>query len=399
MTDDRRYRIRQATVRNGSLGIDWADGHSSEFHPVWLRHQCDCEACGTPLNAVRDLRLHHIPEDIAIARLEFDERRVSLAWTRPQHESTYRAKWLRDHCYSDSERRARKHRPVLWDASIEADPPTFDFNAIEASSTARLGMLETLCDYGFCKILNQPASFEEAHRLIELVGAQRRTHYGDYTLSTKAAVTNVGDACHALPPHCDETYRTSTIGITVFQVLRPASEGGASTLVDGFEAVRRLREAWPEDFERLTRTPVFTQRFDPARAEGALPKLYQCRLPMIRVDHDGDVSGVRINERQISPLELPADEIDGCYRAIRRLMKIVYDPALSTTYPLARGEGLLFDNQRVLHGRTAFKPEEPGRSVLTHSVDLEDFYSNLRILSAQLKPDQPPRVYASGMVI
>ena len=399
MTSDSRYQIKQAAVVENALLIDWNDGHQSRFHPIWLRHQCECELCGTPMNAVRALRLHHIPEDISIAKLNIDDQEIKIGWSKDGHRSTYRARWLRDHCYSESERRARKHQPILWDKSIAQNPPVFDFNQAESDSAVRLAMLEAVCDYGFCKIENLPGNMEQSQRLIDLVGTQRQTHFGTYTLSKKSSINNVGDITHELPPHCDETYRTSTIGITVFQVMRPSSDGGHSTLMDGFEAARRLRDQCPEDFHLLTRRPVFTQRYDPDHAEGELPRWYQCRLPMIQVDADGDVSGVRINERQISPLELPTSQIDACYKAIRRLMAIVYDPELLISFALKSGEGLLFDNQRVLHGRTAFEVEQPGRSVLTSSVDLEEFYSNLRVLSSQLKPDQPLKTYSQGLVV
>ncbi|MGI9291769.1 MAG: TauD/TfdA family dioxygenase [Gammaproteobacteria bacterium] len=396
---DSRYLINQAEIADHGLQVDWGDGHQSHFHSVWLRHQCECDACGTPMNAVRALRIHHIPEDISIASFEFNHQQVKIGWSQGAHHSTYKARWLRDHCYSDGERKLRKHRPVLWDASIGQNPPVFNFKEAEADSATRLAMLESVCDYGFCKIENLSGNMDESNRLIELVGTQRQTHFGNYQLSKKSSINNVGDIKHELQPHCDETYRTSTIGITVFQVMQPSSEGGESTLMDGFEAARRLRQNFPSEFELLTRTPVFAQRYDPDHAEGELPRLYQCRLPMIRLDADGDISGVRINERQMAPLDLPANQIEPCYRAIRHLMKIVYDPDLLITFSLKKGEGLLFDNQRVLHGRTAFEAEQPGRSVLTNSVNLEDFYSNLRVLTTQHKPDQPPRTYAQGLVV
>ena len=399
MNDNPNYRIIQASCCGNSLNIEWADGHQSQFHPIWLRHQCECSICGTPLNAVRALRIHHIPSDISILSLEFDQLLVKLTWLGDNHHSEYTSKWLRDHCYSDKERNRRKHRPVLWDASIEKKPPTFDFIEAESSPQIRLEMLETVCDYGFCKIVNQPAQMDESYRLIKLVGTQRHTHFGNYQLSKKTSINNVGDVRHELPPHCDETYRTSTIGITVFQVMRPSSEGGASTLVDGFEAVRRFRNEFPNEFSLLTQIPVFAQRYDPDHAQDELPRLYQCRLPVIKLDADGDVAGIRINERQISPPDLPANQVEPFYRAIRELIKIVYDTELLITFPLQKGEGLLFDNQRVLHGRTAFKAEEPGRLVLTCSVDLEDFYSNLRMLTQQLKPNQSPKTYNHGLVV
>jgi alpha-ketoglutarate-dependent taurine dioxygenase len=394
-----RYQPDRVAIVDRQLQLDWGDGHRSLFHPLWLRHQCECEHCGTPLNAVRALRLLEISQDLAIGELALDGERLRIRWSPGGHESVYRARWLRDHCYSESERRARKHRPMLWDAEIGRDPPVFDFAKVERDSVRRLDMLQAVCDYGFCKIENLPATEAEARRMIDLVGRQRQSHFGTYKLARKDAVNNVGDISCELPPHCDETYRTSTIGITVFQVIRPASEGGESTLVDGFEAARRLREQFPDDFALLARTPIFAQRFDPDHAEGELPHWYHCRLPMLQLDADGELAGVRINERQISPLDVPPDQVESTYRSIRHLLEFVYDPELMIRFALAAGEGLVFNNQRVLHGRSAFEAEQPGRSVLTSSVDLEEFYSSLRVLLARHRPELLPRVYPQGLVV
>jgi len=399
MNNASRYRITQVRIVDRGLQIDWDDDHQSKFHPVWLRHQCECEQCGTPMNAVRDLRIHHIPDDIAIASFEFDNQQVNLIWSTDKHRSIFKAQWLRNNCYSETERARRKHRPILWTNDIEINPPTFDFVETRTDSEIRLKMLQAICDYGFCKLENLPSSPEKSVEYIELVGRQRETHFGTYNLTKKSSINNVGDITSALPPHCDETYRSSTVGITVFQVIRPSSEGGHSTLVDGFEAARRFAEKHRDDFDLLTRTPIRSWRYDPDHAEGELPRWYICRIPVIQVDEESDVCGVRINERQIAPIDLPADKIEPCYRALRRLLKIVYDPELLITFPLKAREGLIFNNQRALHGRTAFVAEQPGRSVFTSSVDLEDFYSNLRILSMRHNSNQPLPNFGQGLLV
>ncbi|MEM7171084.1 MAG: TauD/TfdA family dioxygenase [Pseudomonadota bacterium] len=395
------YVIERAAIENRDLLVQWGDGHRSRYHPFWLRHQCRCPDCGSPVNAIRNIYLEQIPEDIT-PRLEAWARdRVQLCWTNDGHGSRYEAVWLRDNCPSEAERAKRRHRPKLWDGRMGANPPTTDFEAADADPKARLAMLEAVNDYGFCKVENLPGEFEESHRLIRLVGDQRQTHYGSYTLSKKASADNVGDITSALRPHFDETYRLSGIGITVFEVFNPAASGGASTLVDGFEAVRRFRAAWPEDFERLCRTPVATQRYDAATSTEREPKWFMANLPLIRLDSEGEVVGLRLNERQIGPLDLPAEEVGPCYRALKRIFEILYDPDLQLTFPLRAGEGLLFNNQRVLHGRTAFRAgeaEDAPRSVLTSSVDLEEFYSTLRLLKWQVEGTTRLMIYPQGMV-
>lgn len=395
---DPRHQIEHIESEDGNLRIDWADGHSSLFHAIWLRHQCECATCGTPVNAVRGIRLHHLEDRPEFTITSSESDAVELTWLADGHVSKYQADWLRGHCYSDAERTRRRHLPTFWDHRIGNDLPVADMVACERSPEARLGMLEAAHDLGFCKIVNAPTVQDEASRLIELVGPQRQSHYGTYTLTNKDRVDNVGDITDALPPHTDETYRLSTIGITVFQVLKPAKVGGHSTLVDGFEAVRRLRESYPDDFDLLTRVPITGVRRDTAFNSGGNEKWYAATMPAIRVDLDGDVTGVRLNERQIMPLSVSGDLVEPTYRAMRRLYQILYDPELLLTFDLKAGEGLIFDNQRVLHGRTAFEPCNPPRSVLTSSVDIEEFHSSLRMLTLQVRGEVPGVEMRQGMV-
>ena len=52
-----------------------------------------------------------------------------------------------------------------------------------------------------------------------------------------------------------------------------------------------------------------------------------------------------------------------------------------------------------MHGSNAFIPSTPPRSVLTSSVDLEEFHSSLRQLRKQLHDDTRQVYYSQGMVV
>lgn len=395
----KRYQIVKSGIEDNQLAVTWGDGHRSQFHPLWLRHQCECTHCGSPINGVRGLRILDIPEDLSFDSLGQVNDEIQISWLPEAHVSVYRAGWLRDHCYSDKERAQRKHRPALWDGSIANNPPEHDFDQVVNNPAKQLAMLESVRDFGFCKVNQIPTDPSQSHRLIALVGDQRQSHYGSYLLSKKEKVDNVGDVTFELPPHADETYRLSCIGITIFQVWNPSTNGGDSTLVDGFEAARRLRANWPQDFELLAKVPIITERLDPAANTDGKPRWFRARLPLIKLDDEGEVSGVHYNERQIAPLDMPADLIEPYYRALRRLFSILYDPELMVTFKLVAGQGLLFDNQRILHGRTAFTADTPPRSVLTSSVDLEEFHSTMRLLQKTLGVDSPPMLFNQGMVV
>ena len=224
------FEIATASIEGSQLTITWGDGHHSSYHPFWLRHQCECKVCGTPIDAVRGIRLLDIPPNVEPELLDNSNTDINIQWMPDKHRSVYSARWLRNHCYSDQERARRKHLPTLWDDSIVDSLPLFDFNQVEVDLAERLAMLESVRDYGFCQIINLSTEPGRSHRLIELVGPQRQTHFGTYNLSRKTNVDNAGDTTSELLPHVDEAYRLSCIGITVFQVLQPSSKDRKSVV-------------------------------------------------------------------------------------------------------------------------------------------------------------------------
>jgi trimethyllysine dioxygenase len=61
----------------------------------------------------------------------------------------------------------------------------------------------------------------------------------------------------ALPAHTDTTYFTDPAGLQMFHLLSHTDgSGGASLLVDGFEAARKLRKEFPDAYKILAITPV-----------------------------------------------------------------------------------------------------------------------------------------------
>jgi gamma-butyrobetaine dioxygenase len=74
------------------------------------------------------------------------------------------------------------------------------------------------------------------------------------------------------------------------------------------------------------------------------------------------------------------DLIRPMLRALRKLEAMLFDEANQVEVPVGTGEALFFNNQRVLHGRTAFAPDGE-RFMRTGNVELDEFYSTLRMLA------------------
>jgi len=89
---------------------------------------------------------------------------------------------------------------------------------------------------------------------------------------------------------------------------------------------------------------------------------------------------VRLLDRALAPVDCEVDQVADFYAARRELLAMSYAGDGMIEFTLRAGEMLVFNNQRLLHGRTAFNPGSSKRHIRSCHVDLDEFYSRLRIL-------------------
>ena len=343
---DPRFSITGIDNHGDRIAVRWGDGHQSRYHAVWLRHACQCGECGAYTSGIRSLRLTEIPNDVAVAEVRREAGgRIAVVWSHDGHRSRFDPGWLRGRCNSGAERARRRWKARLWGKEIEGRVPEAHFARCRADPVARLTMLEALRDYDF------------VHKPEALV-------YGDLNVK--------------LDPHTDEPYRQAPPSVTCFHFIRAATRGGESTLADGFRAGTLLRDEDPEAFRLLSSLPItFYRRLDEQGRD------FRMRAPAFSLDEDGEIAGVRHLDRAIGPADLPEDLIRPFYRALRKLQRLLFDPAHQVVIPVAGGEALFFNNQRVLHGRLEFAADG-ARYMRTCHVELDEFHSSLRTLAASV---------------
>jgi gamma-butyrobetaine dioxygenase/trimethyllysine dioxygenase len=285
--------------------------------------------------------------------------------------------WLRAHCLSETEREYRRLKPKLW------DPQTPDLLAYESferlqDRQVRLRFYERLRDYGFAILTDVSCDKEATERVARMVGILRATNYGIYELISQPTPQLVGDTSIALAPHTDEPYRHNPPGITFFHVLAQSMEGGDSTLVDGFHVAEILRAREPEVFRLLSSVPAGFHR---VLKEG---RAFYATGPVISVDRRGHVQGVRLLDRGTAPFDIAEAEVVDYYEALRVFLDYLYDEKNRLVVKIGAGQMLIFNNQRLLHGRTEFDPATSHRHVRSCNVDLDEFYSSLRVAYREL---------------
>ena len=81
----------------------------------------------------------------------------------------------------------------------------------------------------------------------------------------------------------------------------------------------------------------------------------QSRRPIIELSPDGELIGIRFNNRSAAPItDVPYKDMENYYNAYRTFSEIINDPKLAVSFKLSPGECFITDNTRVLHARTAY---------------------------------------------
>jgi gamma-butyrobetaine dioxygenase len=160
-------------------------------------------------------------------------------------------------------------------------------------------------------------------------------------------------------------------------VLIASSDGGESLFADGFALAEHLRASAPEAFAQLTTTAV-PFRYGSRDAE------LRAERPLIQLSVRGEVTAVHYNSRSIAALDLAPGEASPFYAAYRRFARLLRDARFQLRTRLDAGTLVVFDNQRTLHGRTAFTSARHPRHLRGCYLTRDSVYSETALLRRAL---------------
>ncbi|XXG99831.1 3',5'-cyclic-nucleotide phosphodiesterase (PDEase) (3':5'-CNP) [Hypoxylon texense] len=318
--------------------------------------------------AQRNFNTFDIPEDIQPAQIEANDEGVKVQWSGDAHQSFYPWDFLDFYLKSDK----RVPEPVEVEyfgargpQTSQAWPPTLTYGDFSTNETETVGRLtDHIRRNGFAFIAEVPVeSAEPTEKLLEKIAFIRETHYGGfYDFIPDLALADTAYTNIALGAHTDTTYFTDPAGLQAFHLLSHtdksskdgsgANLGGQSLLVDGFYAASILRKEDPKAFEVLSRVKL------PWHASGnkGITISPDKPYPVLEVDEStGKLHRVRWNndDRGVVPFggEHSPEE---WYKAARKWNEILRRESTEYWFQLKPGNLLVFDNWRVLHGRSAF---------------------------------------------
>ncbi|THW22689.1 Trimethyllysine dioxygenase [Aureobasidium pullulans] len=283
---------------------------------------------------------------------------IQIGW-QDGHQSEYPLKLLRKGrpTHTTVKRRGLVEQ-IMFDKTIAATPPTVDYKDImEADGIAE---------------------WTRQIKLLEKIGPIRETHYGGfYDFTSNMASKDTAYTSLALESHTDTTYFSEPAGLQMFHMLsHTGGSGGESLLVDGFAAARQLYAEDKEAYKILSTIGIW------AHASGNEDVSIQPYVCFPVLSHDpimGHLIQVRWNNSDRAAIEAPSDMIDKWYEAARKFNGILNDAQNQYWTQLEPGMPLIFDNWRVLHGRSVFSGK---RRMAGGYINRDDFISKYKLTNA-----------------
>ena len=223
----------------------------------------------------------------------------------------------------------------------------------------------------------------EIEKLASIFGFLRQTHYGRiFELVSRPQKRILAETAHGIKPHNDELFRDPIPGMMIMHCLKASEDGGgASILVDGFNAAAALRNQDELAFKLLSQVPIPHNRH---LVDDVDDVALSAAWPAIDLDNFNEIVAVHVNERTMAPLDIAEDLVEPVYKGLSRLLGLLYAEQAAIRFRLESGQAMVFDNHRVLHARTEFNGT---RHIRQCHVDRDEFFSRFRALHRRLTPD------------
>lgn len=359
-----------------TLMLKWADGDRVELASIWLRDNLREDR--DPGNGQRLIDVTDLPVTPRIRLAALQATAIRVEWEGEPEGASFDLDWLAAQTAAMAGVRAVP-QPRLWLDGGRLDA-TRDFAwatlaAARDSTDIQAGWLGRLVTEGLAFLSAVPAESGAMLETMPLVGQVAETNYGLlFDVRAVPEPENLAYSDRGLGLHTDNPYREPVPGFQALHVLVAAPEGGESLFADGFALAEQLRQEDPAAFEILARTPVpFAYRSRNAALSA--------ERPLIQLSCRGEVVAVHYNNRSIQPMPFAAEAAERYYGAYRRFAMLLREPRFMLRFMMRSGDLVVFDNQRILHGRTGFASARHPRHLQGCYLTRDSVFSRAALLA------------------
>jgi gamma-butyrobetaine dioxygenase len=358
-------KSRPAIEVRDDQGVWWP------LNAKWLRERCTSDASVDRGTGQRLFNLSDLEPNLALLRTEEPEPgQLRVVFSDGHHGR-----------FSANEILAELAQAPLDDDTPPPEPWTASLATLPSAAWAEteapgplLTMLEHYLRRGFLRLRGVPTEPGSVLAAARRFGFPRETNFGLlFDVRSVPDATDLAYTALALDPHTDNPYREPVPGIQLLHCLVNDTKGGLSTLVDGVAVAEALRTESPAGFAQLTSTPVRFQYRDATTDLVAW-------APLIELDLRGRVRAVHYSPRLDYAPFAHTTSLDSFYRAKAEFDALCRSPDFEIRFRLDPGDLVMFDNRRLLHGRTDFDPAEGLRHLQGCYIDGDGPRSRYRVL-------------------
>ncbi len=335
------------------------------FHYTWLRDYCLCKDCrhmGSSQRLFDISDLNNPPKPLSVDK-EADT--ITIQWEeKPPHKSVFSVSWLLSRA-NNLDIPTTFPQKRLWDKSdLDIHPPQRHSIDKVSEEIWQKELLERgftiLCDLAFDRLEN----------FLSSLGKLYPTEYGQTcTIKKNPNPKNVAtDSDYMLPLHTDLRFASGHRLIVGQYCVENKAKGGESILVDGFKVAEDFRNNHPYYYKLLSEIPVYYRNFD-----AEMQYFFQHKTPILKLDKDGNLSDIYFGPHNCDRDHIALDIISDYYEAYCAFYRELKNPNYQYIFRLERGQILLMQNFRMIHGRMPFNASSGFRHVEVGYADWDHF--------------------------
>ena len=255
--------------------------------------------------------------------------------------------------------------------------PIYDFKSFNEAKLFS-NLLSDFQELGFVIVKNTSTEEGTVIKFAEMFGPVRTTNFGKhFDVVSKPEANDLAYTSLGIKAHTDNPYRKPMPGIQILHCISNEAKGGDSSLVDGYAVAEYLKINEPEMFEILTNTDVLFKFVDKDIILENYGKL-------IELDHNGKYLQSRFSGRLDYVPYLDPLQLEKFYAARKKLFHLYESEEFELNFRLDSGMLMMFDNIRVLHGRTEYDVNTGFRHLQGCYIDHDSTEGKLRRLKSNL---------------
>ena len=339
-----------------------------EIHPLWLRERAKTENLVDKYNDQRLYDPSQLDQNLEIKKASMSNGHLNIEFT-----DGVKFEYDVNSLLYEIDKKEPITDIYFWDSKLNKKP-TVVYEKDIFETKAMYDLLKDFYKYGFVIFKNVPTEDNYIVKFANSIGTIRPTNFGEsFSVKSVPKPNDLAYTSIALTPHTDNPYRKPIPCIQLLHCLENEVRGGLSTLVDGLAVAEYLRKNHQDLFKILTKTKVrfrFVDKTIILENWGAL----------IELDENKKVKQVRYSTRLDYVPALDKKELKIFYEARKLIAKLYASTKFEIKFKLEKGDLLMMDNHRLLHGRTSYDVNEGKRYLKGCYIDHDSTEGKLRHL-------------------